>query len=166
LVRAYVATRAAAESVTPRDVRFTRRDVRQATAWGDTQLKLHLHRLEELEYLLVRREGARFVYELVWAGEGAGDGDTAAGTPFVMGLIDVEALRAHHYDDQRAGAKASQSPLGRGAVGPLSPPCRNPESDEIPSALRLAAITPALPPKAASQGTPESTRSYAHAAGA
>jgi DNA primase len=164
LVRAYVETRAATESTQSRDVRFTRRDVRQATAWGDTQLKLHLHRLEELEYLLVRREGARFVYELVWAGEGAGDGDTAAGAPFVMGLIDVEALRAHHYDDQRAGGEADWSPLGRGAVGPLSPPCRNPESDETPSALRLAAITPAPPPKATLQGPPESMPSYAHAA--
>jgi DNA primase len=162
LVRAYVETRATAESVTARDVRFTRRDVRAATAWGDTQLKLHLHRLEELEYLLVRREGARFVYELVWAGEG--DGDSAAGAPFVMGLIDVEALRAHHYDDQRAGGEADRSPLGRGAVGPLSPPCRTSESDETPSTLRLAAITPAPPPKATLQGPPESTRSYAHAA--
>ena len=33
------------------DFRFSRRDVRVYTGWGDTQLKLHLHRLEELEYL-------------------------------------------------------------------------------------------------------------------
>ena len=169
LVRAYVESRAETESVTPRDVRFTRRDVRGATAWGDTQLKLHLHRLEELEYLLVRREGARFVYELVWAGEG--DGDSATGTPFVMGLIDVAALRGqsphpHGYDGDRSGVNPDQSPLGRGAVGPVSPPCRNPESDETPSALRLAAITPAPPPKGTLQGPPESMPSYAHAAGA
>ncbi len=167
LVRAYVETRAATESTQPRDVRFTRRDVRTETAWGDTQLKLHLHRLEELEYLLVRREGARFVYELVWAGEG--DGDSAAGAPFVMGLIDVAALRGqslhtHGYDDDRSGVNPDRSPLGRGAVGPLSPPGRNPESDETPSALRLAAITPAPPPKAASQGPPDPARLYAHAA--
>jgi DNA primase len=171
LVRAYVETRAATESVTPRDVRFTRRDVRQATAWGDTQLKLHLSRLESLEYLLVRREGARFVYELVWAGEGEGESDAAAGTPFVMGLIDVDALRGqslqtHGYDNERAGAEASQSPLGRGAVAPVSPPCRHPESGETPSALRLAVITPASPPKAALQVPSESMPSYAHAAGA
>jgi DNA primase len=175
LVRAYVETRATAESTQPRDVRFTRRDVRTETAWGDTQLKLHLHRLESLEYLLVRREGARFVYELVWAGEGMAEGEEAD-TPFVMGLIDVAALRSqtnggqslhtHGYDDDRAGVNPNQSPLGRGAVGPVSPPCRNPESGETPSALRLAAITSAPPPKRTLQGTPESTRSYAHAAGA
>lgn len=33
------------------DFRFSRRDVRALTGWGDTQLKIHLHRLEEMEYL-------------------------------------------------------------------------------------------------------------------
>jgi DNA primase len=179
LVRAYVESRATAESVTPRDVRFTRRDVRTETAWGDTQLKLHLHRLEELEYLLVRREGARFVYELVWAGEGMaeGDGDSAAGAPFVMGLIDVAALRSqnlhtHSYDDDRAGLEASQSPLGRGAVGPVSGVSRDTESamecEQNGRIMRLpvaaTTITPAPPPKCTLQGEPESARSYAHAA--
>ena len=32
------------------DFRFSRREVRQYTSWGNTQLKLHLHRLEEHEY--------------------------------------------------------------------------------------------------------------------
>ena len=175
LVRAYVETRASAESVTARDVRFTRRDVRGATAWGDTQLKLHLHRLEELEYLLVRREGARFVYELVWAGEG--DGDSAAGTPFVMGLIDVAALRGHtppayQYDDNRSGVEATQSPLGRGAVGPLSgggrdddrgvEPAQNGRITRLPVAM--PAITPAPLPKRTLQAAPESMPSYTHAA--
>ena len=50
------------------DYRFSRRDVREATGWGDTQLKIHLHRLEELEYLLIHRggRGQSFVYELVF----------------------------------------------------------------------------------------------------
>ena len=55
------------------DYRFSRRDVREATGWGDTQLKTHLHRLEELEYLLVHRggRGQSIVYELrVHAAEG------------------------------------------------------------------------------------------------
>ena len=37
--------------------RFTRRTVREYTKWGDTQLRHHLKRLEEMEYLLVRRGG-------------------------------------------------------------------------------------------------------------
>ena len=70
--------------------RFSRRAVRESTRWGDTQLKIHLARLIELEYLLVHRggRGQSFEYELLY--DGAGSGDAA----HVSGLIDVEALRA------------------------------------------------------------------------
>ena len=48
------------------DFFFSRRDVRQHTGWSDAQLKRHLHKLEELEYLIVHRggRGQSFVYEL------------------------------------------------------------------------------------------------------
>ena len=48
------------------DVHFTRRTVRQYTRWGDTQLRVHMKRLEEMEYLAVKRGGAgqTFVYQL------------------------------------------------------------------------------------------------------
>jgi DNA primase len=45
------------------DYRFTRRTVRQYTRWRDTQLRVHLRRLEEMEYLLVRRGGQGLSYE-------------------------------------------------------------------------------------------------------
>ncbi|HEV2278288.1 MAG TPA: CHC2 zinc finger domain-containing protein [Acidobacteriaceae bacterium] len=46
------------------DYRFTRRMLREHTRWGDTQLRVHLRRLEEMEYLAVRRggPGQTFVY--------------------------------------------------------------------------------------------------------
>jgi hypothetical protein len=52
------------------DFRFSRRDVRTHTGWGHTQLKTHLHRLEDLEYLIVHHggRGQTFVYELNWSG--------------------------------------------------------------------------------------------------
>ena len=37
------------------DYRFTRATVRQLTGWGDSQLKKHLSRLEDLEYLALHR---------------------------------------------------------------------------------------------------------------
>jgi DNA primase len=45
---------------------FTRRTVREHTRWGDTQLRVHLRRLEEMEYLRVRHggPGQAFVYQL------------------------------------------------------------------------------------------------------
>jgi hypothetical protein len=66
------------------DFRFSRRDVREYTAWGNTQLKIHLHRLEELEYLIVHKggRGQSFVYELNWSGsegEKSGPGRPQAG---------------------------------------------------------------------------------------
>ena len=52
--------------------RFTRRTVREYTKWGDTQLRQHLKRLEEMEHLLVRRggnQGQLVVYQLTTAEE-------------------------------------------------------------------------------------------------
>jgi DNA primase len=92
--------------------RFSRREVRAHTRWGDTQLKIHLARLTELEYLLVHRggRGQSFEYELLFDGAA----DNAA--PHVSGLIEVEALK-HAYDAERSGSNASQSGVGRAVVG-------------------------------------------------
>jgi hypothetical protein len=51
----------------PATVRFTRRQVREKTGWGLTQLKLHMQRLEELELVVVVGGGGatrRKIYEL------------------------------------------------------------------------------------------------------
>ena len=154
LVRDHVAAWAAAAGVQPRDVRFTRREVREATAWGDTQLKLHLSRLESLEYLLVRRDGARFVYELLWAGEGE------ASAPFVMGLIDVDRLR-QHYDRDRSGVEADRSVHGRVEVGDRSASGHAPESPKTSAIVRLAVPKPTPRPTSASQDETGQRRSYA-----
>jgi DNA primase len=96
---------------------FSRRDVRQYTGWGDTQLRVHLRRIEELEYLLVHRggRGQSFVYELVFE-RGANDD-----RPILPGLIDVEKLRIHGYDEKNAGLErgfaASKRPQNGGIAG-------------------------------------------------
>ena len=63
---ALVAAQAELQGLDPGDVRFTRRQLRESTQLGDTQLKLHLGRLVEMEYLNVHRErhAQRFVYSL------------------------------------------------------------------------------------------------------
>jgi DNA primase catalytic core len=54
------------ETFTPR---FTRKELREFTGWGATQIRIHLDRLVDLEYLLVHSEGhGRYVYELQVAG--------------------------------------------------------------------------------------------------
>jgi len=104
----------AAQQMKRTDYHFSRRSLRETTRWGDTQLKTHLARLVELEYLIVHRggRGQSFEYELVF--DGAIDDSRHA-----SGLIDVEALR-HDYDAQRSGSSGRQSGAGRAAVGGLS----------------------------------------------
>ncbi|HEY7393185.1 MAG TPA: toprim domain-containing protein [Bryobacteraceae bacterium] len=91
--------------IEPSQFRFTRRDVRAHTGWGDTQLKLHLHRLEEMEYLVAHRggRGQSFVYELVF--ERTGDG-----RPVLPGLI-------HMYDSGKSGAEGQKPGSSRPQVG-------------------------------------------------
>ena len=76
LIDAHVSRRCAELEVERQDYRLTRREIREATGWGNTQLHMHLHRLTDLEYLLVHRgrRGQSFVYELLWDGQGA-DGE-------------------------------------------------------------------------------------------
>jgi DNA primase len=101
LVRAMVTQRANTQGVKAADVRFTRRDVRQATRWSDNQLKVHCARLADMEYLLVHAgsRGHALRYELLWDGA-----DDAQGR-HLCGLIDAEALDAnndaHGYDDRK-----------------------------------------------------------------
>jgi DNA primase catalytic core len=56
-VSGYVAERAHARGVPVEDVRFTRRELREACGWGDTQLRLHLERLAALELVASERSG-------------------------------------------------------------------------------------------------------------
>ena len=93
------------------DLRFTRRQVRELTGWGDTQLRVHLGRLAELEYLLEHggRRGQVFSYELAYRGEGGEGG----GAPFLMGLLDAEQLDS-----------AAMTASSRGLVGQFAGPSR------------------------------------------
>ena len=90
LIEGYVVAECERQSMQRAAFRFSRRQLREAIQWGDTQLRVHLERLSELEYVLARRDGpgGKFVYELAY------DGGGEDGKPFVAGLIDIAALRA------------------------------------------------------------------------
>jgi hypothetical protein len=100
--------------------RFTRREVRAWTGWSDFQVRTHLERLVTLEYVLVHRggRGQGFVYELLYDGQGQ-DGE-----PFVMGLVDVEALRAALRSralENVEGSPGHFEPLGSDSEGRSRP---------------------------------------------
>jgi DNA primase len=92
------------------DYRFTRATLRQYTRWGDTQLRMHLRRLEELEYLVVRHggPGQTFVYQLHFELD-------AEGKPVLAGL---GALCG--YDGNRAGENDHCAATARAGSGGIA----------------------------------------------
>jgi DNA primase catalytic core len=99
------------------EFRFSRKDVRAFTAWSDSQLKRHLHRLEELEYLIAHHggRGQSFVYELVF------ERQDDSGKPLLPGLIEIEKLSGYSYDIKKSGLEGEKSgsslPQVRGVSG-------------------------------------------------
>ena len=130
IIQDHVETACTAQKISQRDYRFTRREIREACGWGHTQLKVHLKRLEELEYLLphLGRRGRSYIYELAWEGDGAD------GAPFVMGLIDPAELEGKYtYDKNKSGVEDPLAGHGRAQVGPVSGHGRGSENPDEPA---------------------------------
>lgn len=74
------------DAVTAADVRFTRRHARERLGWGDTQLKVHLNRLADMEFLVVHRPTGPgpFCFELAWQPPEAGTGSRS-----LPGLVQI-----------------------------------------------------------------------------
>ena len=78
-----VETWAKERSLRKEAVRFTRREVREKMRWSEPQVRRHLDRLTELEYLACHRvpgTASRYHYELIYDGEGN------QGERFLMGM--------------------------------------------------------------------------------
>ncbi|HET8655022.1 MAG TPA: toprim domain-containing protein [Longimicrobiaceae bacterium] len=137
------------------EIRFTRADVRHSTGWSDFQVKTHLRRLEELEYLLAHRggPGQRYCYELLYAGEGED------GAPFLLGLSGVERLLPRYGPDPEGSAadregpeshpEGARSPEGAPEAGDGSPardaPKSHPGNRIAAKAVPWTEIAPAGP---------------------
>lgn len=123
-------------------VRFTRRDARERLGLGDTQLKVHLARLVDLELVWVHRteRAGAFCYQLAWNPDTAGESGR-----FLPGLVDTASLAgtvtmtarstdgpaATNTDRSgqtgtRSGQEAGRSGSGRPPVGGWSAPGRTP----------------------------------------
>lgn len=113
LLDTHVTAEAAAREVDRAQVRFTRRQLRETFGWGDTQLKVHLARLVDLELVWAHRgAGLQLVYELAWSGEGRDGGR------FLIGLtttLDSDGPTAMTGD--RSGPDDARSGAGRRVVG-------------------------------------------------
>jgi DNA primase catalytic core len=118
------------------DFRFSRKEVRKATGWGDTQLRLHLERLTQMEYLLAHREGSggRYVYELVY------DGD-AIEAMHLSGLLDPAALQAATTTAKSRGEAPEVAGRLRGDSAPVAAPLRVAGTAPEPATARVAEET-------------------------
>jgi len=93
-IKQIVRERCKSAAVEQRHAFFSRRDVRSRLGWSVTQVRIHLDRLRELEYIAARfgRPGSAFQYELL----------TDCNEPRDVGhigLLDVEKLRLRQQPD-------------------------------------------------------------------
>ena len=107
---------------------FARRELREACGWSLTQVRVHLERLVELEYLELRhgKLGGGFVYELMI------DAHAPAHVAHI-GLIDVEELRKKYgYGEGVAGfTEGVAGQNGKVAGGGETPPQAQ-KPDDLP----------------------------------
>jgi DNA primase len=111
LIEASVAEQVKVQGLPRRDVRFTRRELRNRCGMSDAAIRVHLERLVAMEYVRTAagRNGLRFEYELSF------DGDLDRSAPQMIGLIEVEALRATHPES------SSTTVTSQGSGGHLAP---------------------------------------------
>jgi len=106
---AWVTAQAGAQGVSRSAVQFTRRHVRTALGLSDTQLRVHLDRLVQLDYVAQHggKPGQRFSYSLLF------DGDAASDAPQAMGLSEATSRG-------QAATSRGKTPTSRGADADLA----------------------------------------------
>ncbi len=141
LIDQYVASECARQTIPRGQLRFSRRSLREAIAWGDTQLRVHLERLLELEYLLAHREGpgGKYVYELVYE---VGNQAEREGRAQFAGLLDAAALQAlgdAATVHKSRGSATQVAGVLRAGSGPVTGQSRGEEKPAEPASMHLAA---------------------------
>ncbi len=104
---AWVSVQATAQGVARASVQFTRRHVRAVLGLSDTQLRVHLERLVQLDYVALHggKPGQRFAYSLLF------DGDAQSDAPQAMGLSEAGG---HMSAPTESSTSRGQSPTSRG----------------------------------------------------
>ena len=108
LLRAMVDERCEKEKLTPDVCLFSRRDVRRFSGWTEFQVRTHLTKLQEMEYILPHHggRGQSFVYELLFNGEDDG-------RPQMCGLLDVDTTRTSSIKKRSSSKKKPGSSTQR-----------------------------------------------------
>lgn len=123
------------ERIAKHDYRFSRKTIREYTGWSDGQLKIHCHRLEELEYIINHggKRGKAMCYELVY------DGSLDTNQPHLMGLINIKRLK-DKYDEKKLGQIDEKSASSQGQVRPKLGGCQGEEIAKKPDKNSLNGV--------------------------
>ena len=115
---------------------FSRREVRDRLGWSVTQIRTHLERLKDLDYIAARcgRSGSAFQYELF-------TDCRETGGPEPIGLLDVEKLRVRQ---QPVGKKANLSAGCRGGARQVQPVEKKPLKRNLSACSERTSGTPVL----------------------
>lgn len=114
LLKGWVTAESESQCIKPYEYRFSRRDVRAYTHWGDTQLKIHLGRLVEMEYLTLYRKGLSYEYSLLYDGEDNGDSQR-----HLCGLLEVEQLKQPGQTDDKAPSDKTDNKVNDNKITPV-----------------------------------------------
>ncbi len=76
--------------ISPKELKFNRRDVREFTGWGDWQIRNHLKELIDLQYVIpiAGDRGKMYRYELAYEGK--------PGKKYIVSLTDTNKLRTKY----------------------------------------------------------------------
>jgi DNA primase catalytic core len=111
-IKQIVRERCDGEKIEQRVAFFSRREIRAKLGWGITQIRAHLERLRELEYIEARygRPGSSYQYELLTDCRETAD-------KAHIGLLDVEKLRVRQPTPRDAGQACRENRHLSGGVG-------------------------------------------------
>jgi hypothetical protein len=157
-LNAWVSEQATMQGIERGGVRFTRRTVRAHLGLSDTQLRVHLDRLVQLDYVLAHagKQGQLYAYSLRFDGDADAEHAQLAGIGMVlsepgsMPEIGIEpttsrgsAPTSRGKTGTSRGANPNFAPPSRGVRGGIAAPSRGVESAE--NSLKTAAIARSAP---------------------
>jgi len=154
IAEALVLEQAKQQQIQRHEVCFTRRQLRERCGMSTAAIRVHLERLVEMEYVRQAsgRNGLRIEYELLF------DGDLHSSAPQMIGLIDVESLRAVSASVTTMGTwqgtEAHLAPTLHPAITPLLPTLQGAQNGENPSAENALSVAVPTTAKNARTGKP------------
>lgn len=128
LISDMVKTNCKTETIEQSDYRFSRKQIRDTTGWGNTQIRIHCDRLVDMEYLIAHRgrRGTCFEYELLYQHDSEQNGKA------LMNLLDVTKLKILHAKNSSRGNGPELAGSKRPQNGGLTDTKRTDETPEKP----------------------------------